>query len=349
MKLATIIAGTPGSNLQSTRVDCRAPSCIAEILSARGDTAIMFQNHRLSWIGEPVYMKWFKSNDYGAEIGKGGIQLDEDSIARYKIFSAFGMIVSQENEGVRVDYVYPNSPAYFSGIEKDYIIVRFPSQTGNKLTLQRFANEIEDHLEKYDWKTLHTITVKDESEPFNLLIFIPKHIYPLKPQYSGYFDTSDPEYIEMFVRLTSERERIRAHNAETRAMFSAIKGMVKSGGNFGEIVQVATELVEDVEDYESLERVSRSRLYALEGKVCGMRSSVVLCYSSTSSDTSYLGRGWLSTKQTVTSHCASPCSGHEGFCDMETGQKYNSAEAAERDNCRVGTEAELSRLLKIQQ
>lgn len=90
---------------------------------------------------------------------------------------------------------------------------------------------------------------------------------------------------------------------------------------------------------------SRFGKYAREGKVCQMREAVRHCHVSTTWVTGYGGRigRTMITTSTPTRHssCAEPCKFHEGYCNMETGARYQDAEAAERANCRDASQSEI--------
>lgn len=49
----------------------------------------------------------------------------------------------------------------------------------------------------------------------------------------------------------------------------------------------------------------------------------------------------INQQATSWSSCEAPCKGHEGYCNMETGARYATAEAAERTNCRPADQAEI--------
>ncbi len=90
---------------------------------------------------------------------------------------------------------------------------------------------------------------------------------------------------------------------------------------------------------------SRYARYAREGKVCQMREAVRHCYVSTSWSTGYggsIGRTMIITHTpTYWSSCTDPCKNHRGYCNMETGARYGTAEAAERANCRAASQTEI--------
>ena len=146
----------------------------------------------------------------------------------------------------------------------------------------------------------------------------------------------------------SKLEKRQAEDAHNRSIFKAFSSILHSNGSLASIGKVANEYANESKLIDEKAHLARSRIYALEGKICKMRSTVAFCARTTNDISSYLGRGWLSTKRIVSSNCPTPCSGHQGFCDMENGRKYATAEQADRDNCRSGTDEELRTLLKIE-
>ena len=98
---------------------------------------------------------------------------------------------------------------------------------------------------------------------------------------------------------------------------------------------------------EAMAAQQRNRFaqYAREGKVCKMRDAVRHCHVSTTWTTGYggtIGRTMILTSSpTRHSSCPEPCQFHSGYCNMETGARYNSAEAAERVNCRAASQSEI--------
>lgn len=125
-----------------------------------------------------------------------------------------------------------------------------------------------------------------------------------------------------------------------KANLSALWSMVSNPTELGYATGMAR-----YNDAASKSAQSRYAVYAREGKVCKMRQAVRHCYVSTSWTPSYggsIGRTMIINQQaTHWSSCQDPCKNHEGYCNMETGARYKTAEAAERANCRPGSQGEI--------
>jgi hypothetical protein len=142
-------------------------------------------------------------------------------------------------------------------------------------------------------------------------------------------------------RLRNERLAARANS-----LFGVLNSLAQSDGSFSTTASAAADFLETEKKIDQDAHDARARKYALEGKVCEAHDSVVFCYSSTDTSTSYLGKGVLLNNTRTTNHCPQICGKHIGFCDVRTGRKYPTIEAAERDNCRAGTKLELETILK---
>lgn len=131
---------------------------------------------------------------------------------------------------------------------------------------------------------------------------------------------------------------------------SPLDVILSTDGSVGSIVEAVTQYALDQQAaVDDAQRKRMVRYVAEEGKVCAPRASVAFCYTS-ENRTNTLGPtfGRTTTIQTridVNSSCAAPCSGHDGYCDMSSGRKFTSLEAAERDNCRAATSQEKEAIL----
>ncbi|GAB4146496.1 MAG: hypothetical protein Tsb0016_16970 [Sphingomonadales bacterium] len=121
---------------------------------------------------------------------------------------------------------------------------------------------------------------------------------------------------------------------------SALWAMVSNPSSLGYAMSMAR-----YNEASAMAAQSRYARYAREGKVCQMRDAVRHCYVSTSWTAGYggsIGRTMIITHTpTYWSSCSDPCKNHRGYCNMETGARYGTAEAAERANCRPASQTEI--------
>lgn len=122
--------------------------------------------------------------------------------------------------------------------------------------------------------------------------------------------------------------------------------LLATGKDLGAGMAKAVEYGKELDARADAAAVQRQAGYAREGKVCKMKPSVAWCFTSESNSPSYAGGGLIINNVTKTSTCSGLCSGHDGYCDMETGQRFFDAEAAERANCRQASSGEIAAALE---
>ena len=125
--------------------------------------------------------------------------------------------------------------------------------------------------------------------------------------------------------------------ASARTQISPFEVIISMGKDLGTGIQKATEYAEELDARADAARVQRQAKYAREGKICKMKPSVAWCLTTETNSPTYAGGGVIINNVSKSSSCERPCAGHDGYCDMSTGQKFFSAEAAERTNCRAAT------------
>ena len=292
-----------------------------------------------------VDLDWFNKS---RSFGKRASQLPQTNIKniwkRYLAFNAYGILL-QENSNL-VKFVAPYSPAYFAGIEVGFEIRQMDSTAIN--TVSNLADSVLAIMRNKP-NNLHRVHLTHNGNEFFRDIFVASDLFPMKAGYFPQFDLKNKRYQKLVVQLKSHQEQRTASSQKNKALLNAIISLASGNGDFVSTTTTLTKLLDETKRADNAAFYARSRIYALEGNICEKREAVVFCSNSTETSTSYLGRGHFQTTTLVTSLCSAPCYGHSGFCDMTTGEKYFSAEQAERANCRRGTQEQLLPLLRITQ
>ncbi|WP_411816922.1 hypothetical protein [Hyphococcus sp. DH-69] len=168
-------------------------------------------------------------------------------------------------------------------------------------------------------------------------------LYNYTDKYGPRQVSANGQYLEAYKDGTVWNTNLHPDYVQTlraKANLSALWSMVSNPTELGYATGMAR-----YNDAASKSALSRYAVYAREGKVCKMRQAVRHCYVSTTWSPSYGGRIGrtmiINQHATHWSSCQDPCKNHEGYCNMETGARYKTAEAAERANCRPASQGEI--------
>ncbi len=279
-------------------------------------------------------------NSFGLPLSQFPASQDPDIWQKYLVFNAFGLVMNDSSNVI--EYVAPLSPAYFGGFKAGEAITQIEAnaiRSLGDLSLQA--------LSMIGSTEFVRVKMEGDNGGFYRQIFIAGGLLPIKAGYAPEFDPEDPTYASLIVKMRGMQEEQQASSRKNRAILNALQGLAQGGGSISATISALGELIDETEkaDYEAY--YARSRGYALEGKICTTKPSVIFCYNTSDNVTKYLGGGFFQTNTTITNHCPEACAGHSGFCDTESGDRYFSVRDAELANCRVATSDELEPFLKV--